>query len=142
MHEHRSFLIIGSEAGDLLTLLQEGYEISHFRFAFEQGIDSRNGKASTRVYGGTIDLSLSQPPPSPLIAWGMKSRKYLDGAIVMLDYENVPVEKILFKNAACVEMEFDYVLDGADYSETRLSIQAKQLTVAGDIDFTNEWTEY
>jgi len=100
------------------------------------------GKASTRVYGGTIDLMLSQPPPPPLIAWGIESRKYLDGAIVILDYDNVPIEKILFKNAACVEIEFDYILDGTDYSETRISIQAEQLVIADGIQFTNEWTQY
>jgi len=77
-----------------------------------------------------------------LIEWGIESRKYLDGAIVILDYENVPIEKILFRNAACVEMEFNYVLDGNDYSETRLSIQAEQLTVADSVEFSNEWTEY
>jgi len=110
MHEHRSFLVLGSEAGDLDSLLHEGYEILQFRFAFEQGIDAK-GKASTRVYGGTIDLTLSQPPPSLLTQWAIESRKYLDGAIVLLNYENEPLEKILFKNAACVEMEFDYILD-------------------------------
>ena len=35
-------------------------------------------------------------------------------------------------------MEYDYVLDGTDYSETRHSIQAKLLVVADNIEEVNE----
>jgi hypothetical protein len=142
MYSHRSFLVLGDGGiSNILSLINGGYEILDCNYSFNQGVD-RKGKATTRVHGGTIGLTLSQLPPQPIIEWGMLPRKYLDGAIMILDAENIPLEKILFKQAACVDMEINYTQTGNSYANTKLIIQAAQLTVGDGIDFENEWTDH
>jgi hypothetical protein len=69
MFGHRSFLILGGGGpADIVSLIKGGYEIVGCHFAFEQGVDER-GKATTRVHGGTINITLSQLPPQPVIDW-------------------------------------------------------------------------
>jgi hypothetical protein len=138
MFGHRSFLVIGGGAADIVSLIKGGYEVLDCHFAFAQGIDER-GKATTRVYGGTIYVTLSQLPPKPVIEWALQSRKYNDGVIVMLDAENVPLEKIIFQNAACVGMDLNYTQKGDSYSATKLTIQAETIIVGSGIEFMNEW---
>ena len=141
MFGHRSFLLLDSESGaNILSLIKGGYEISDFNFSFQQGIDDK-GKATTKVHGGVINITLSQLPPQPIIEWGMQPKKYLDGIIVILDAENIPLEKIFFKKAACVDFEVSYTQSDESYSETHIIIQAKQLIVGEGIEFENGWTE-
>ena len=66
MFGHRSFLLLGDGAADIVSLIKGGFEISNCHFAFEQGVDDR-GKASTKVFGGTLHLTLSQLPPLNII---------------------------------------------------------------------------
>jgi hypothetical protein len=141
MHSHRSFLVLGGDASDIVSLIKGGLEISEFNFSFQQGSDNR-GKATTRVHGGVISLNLSQLPPDNIIEWALSSRKYLDGVIVMLDSENMPVGKILFENTACVAMELNHTQSDDSYINTRLLIHAEVITVGNGIDFLNEWTIY
>jgi len=141
MFSHRSFLVLGGGAADIISLIKGGLEISEFNFSFQQGIDTR-GKATTRVFGGVITMSLSQLPPDSIIEWALSSRKYLDGAIVMVDAENMPVGKVLFENTACVSMEIDHTQSGDSYISTRLVIHAEVINVGNGIDFLNEWTVY
>ncbi len=137
---HRSFLLLGSHnAADIISLIKSGYEILECHFGFNQGIDAK-GKATTRVHSGTITVTLSQLPPQPIIEWALNSRKYLDGMIVLVDEENTPVEKTLFRNAACTSFNLDYTQSGTGYAATRITIEAEQLIVCDDITFTNEWT--
>ena len=138
MFGHRSFLVIGGGAADILSLAKGGYEILDCNFSFEQGVDDR-GKATTRVHGGTIYVSISQLPPQPVIEWALDSRKYNSGMIVMLSAENIPVEKILFQNTACVGMDLNYTQKGDSYATTKLTLQAETVIVGNGIDFTNEW---
>ena len=126
-------------AADILSLVKGGYEILECNFAFEQGVDER-GKATTRVHAGTIQLTLSQLPPQPVIEWALESRKYNDGMIVLLDAENIPMEKIIFQNTACVGMDLSYSQKGDSYATTKLTLQAETIIVGNGIDFTNEWT--
>ncbi len=139
MYGHRSFLVLGGEAADIVSLVKGGLEILSYNFAFKQGFDQR-GKASTRVNGGVIGITLSQLPPMNIIRWGMDSRKYEDGMIVVLDANNIPVEKIIFENAACVGFELNFTDTGDSYASTKLDIQAEKLIVGNGITFTNEWT--
>jgi hypothetical protein len=139
MFGHRSFLVIGGGGADIMSLISEGYEILDCNFAFEQGIDER-GKATTRVHGGTIQVTLSQLPPMPIIEWALQSRKYNEGMIVILDAENIPLEKVLFQNAACVGFDLNYSRKGESYAATKLTLRAETVIVGNGIDFTNEWT--
>ena len=138
MYGNRSFLIIGGGGADIISLIKGGHEIYSCNFSFQQGVDPR-GKATTKVYGGRIDLVLDKLPSTEIIEWGMKSRKYKDGIIVLLDNENLPLEKTIFQNAVCCEMEIDYTEEGDEYARTRLVIQAEKLIVGNGINFDNEW---
>jgi len=138
MYAHRSFLLLGGGAADIVSLIKGGHEISNCHFTFEQGTDDK-GKATTKVFGGTLHITLSQLPPANIIEWTLKSKKYTDGAIVVLDAENIAMEKILFKNATCIGMEVEYTQKGTAYTSTRLVIQAEKIVVGSGIDFNNEW---
>ena len=139
MFGHRSFLMLGStSAANIITLIKGGNEISHCEYSLQQGIDQK-GKATTRVYGGLIKLVLTQLPSTEILEWAIKPRKYIDGVIIIVDDENVPKEKIIFSNAICSEIEIDYVQDGGDYTQTRMSIQAEKLTIGDGVSLDNEW---
>ncbi|GHV52092.1 hypothetical protein FACS1894181_14880 [Bacteroidia bacterium] len=58
--------MIGGGAADIKSLTNGGYEILDCNFEFQQGIDDK-GKATTRVYGGTINLTISQLPSKDII---------------------------------------------------------------------------
>ena len=140
MFGHRSFLVLGGGgAVNVMSLIKGGYEISNCRFSFEQGIDDK-GKASTRVYFGVIHLTLSQLPPNEIIEWALNSRKYHDGAIVVLNEENIPIEKVIFQHTACINLKINYVEQGDSYVITEIAIQAEKIIVGNGIDFDNEWT--
>jgi hypothetical protein len=64
-----------------------------------------------------------------------------DGAIILLDYDNVPVEKVIFNNAICSEFEFDYVFDGSGYCQTRMAIQSEIIILEDGVTIDNEWNE-
>jgi len=140
MHGHRSFLVIGDNNNvDIMNLQRNGFEISDCNFSFRQGID-RSGKATTRVHGGIINITISQLPTNAILDWGIQSRKYLDGAIIVLDNENIPVEKTLFNHAACVALQISYTDRGKGYAMTNMVLNAEQLIVGSGIEFNNEWT--
>jgi hypothetical protein len=130
--------MLGGGAADIISLIKGGYEVSECNFSFQQGVDDK-GKATTRVYGGTLHIVLLQLPPKPIIEWALNSRKYMDGVIVSVDDENIPIEKILFKNATCINFGTGYEQVGECYTETRLIIHAEQLIVGTGVTFTNEW---
>ena len=142
MFGHRSFLVIGGDSpADILSLINGGYEISDCRFSFEQGLDDK-GKATTRVYFGIINIKLPQLPSKDIIEWAINARKYNDGAIIVLDAENTPIEKVLFKNTACVNFKLYHTQHGDSYTITELVLQAEKIIVGNGIDFENEWTDY
>ncbi|MEN9919795.1 MAG: hypothetical protein RL662_2231 [Bacteroidota bacterium] len=139
MYTHRSFLVLGSGIADIVSLVKGGLEILHCTYTFQQGVDER-GKATTRVHGGSIEVTLAQLPPNEIIEWALKSRKYIDGMIISLDNENTPAEKVLFQNAACIGLDMEYTDKGDSYASCRLVIQAEVITVGNGIEFLNEWT--
>ena len=142
MFGHRSFLMLGGGgASSIMSLIKGGYEILDCNYSFNQGVDDK-GRVSTRVYGGVISVALSQLPPDPIIEWALQSRKYLDGVIALVDAENNPLEKLIFSQAACVDMEVNYIQTGDSYIATKLTILAEKLVVGDGIDFDNEWTDH
>jgi hypothetical protein len=73
---------------------------------------------------------------------GASTKKYLDGVIALVDAENTPLEKLIFKQAVCVDMEVNFTQTGSSYMSTRLTIQTQKLVVGDGIDFDNEWTDH
>lgn len=141
MFGNKSFLMLGEGSADIKSLLQKGHEILDCNFSFLQGTDP-SGKATTKVHGGTITMTLSRLPSLEVIEWALQSRKYMDGCIVLTDAENNPIEKTYFRQAACVDMEIHYQQTGSSYAATRLIIQAGCLIVGDGITFENEWIDY
>jgi hypothetical protein len=131
-------MIGGNSPADIKSLISEGYEILDLRFDFHQDID-RKGKATTRVYSGIFDIKLSQMPFKKHIEWALNSRKYSDGVIVMLDANNIPVEKFIFQNATCTRFGIDYTMSDKSYICTKMVIHAQKLIVGNGIEFNNEW---
>jgi len=131
--------VIGGGAADIVSLIKGGLEISNCNFSFMQDVDI-SGKATTRVQGGIIEVTIPQLPPQSIVDWAIDSRKYQSGLIVSLDAENMPLEKILFENAACVDFEIEYTYAGDAYASTKILIQAEVLTVGDGVEFLNEWT--
>jgi hypothetical protein len=141
MFGHRSFLILGNNSpADIKSLTKGGYEIAHYNFSFQQGVDAK-GKATTKVYGGKIHITLTQLPPDELLEWQLESRMRKEGVIVSLDYDNIPIEKVIFSNAICSELELDYMLKGESYCRTRIAIQAEKITIGNGTPLDNEWNE-
>ncbi|GHT41224.1 hypothetical protein FACS189437_07840 [Bacteroidia bacterium] len=141
MFAHKTYLKIGDFTGtDFLSLIKGGYELANFEFSFQQGVDD-TGKVSTEVYGGTLSLTLPMLPPKAIIEWALNSRKYNKGVVVILDDQNIPQEKILFDNAACISMGIDYTQKGESYISTNLILQAEQLIFGNGLDFDNFWVK-
>ena len=142
MFSHKTYLKLGDSSGtDFLSLIKSGYELMNCQYSFQQGVDD-TGKASTEVFGGTLSLTLPMLPPNVIVEWALDSRKYKDGVIVVLDEHNIPMEKILFKNAACINLSIDYTQKGESYTFTKIVLQAEKLMVGnGGLDFDNYWTK-
>ncbi|MDR0700193.1 MAG: type VI secretion system needle protein Hcp [Tannerella sp.] len=140
MFGHRSFLMIGGGSpADIKSLINGGYEILDCRFSFEQGMDD-TGKATTKVYGGITNITLSQLPPKEIIEWALDSRKYFDAAVIVLDANNIPLEKMIFKDASCINLKINYIQQGDSYATTEIVLHTKKLIVGNNVDFDNEWT--
>jgi hypothetical protein len=130
----------GGGAADIISLIKGGYEVHSYRHFFKQEID-RKGKVTTKVYGGFMQLVLTQIPPNPIIEWALDSRKYMDGVIISVNEENIPLEKIIFKNATCVSFSINYTHKGDSYTTTSITIAAEELSLGNGVSFTNEWIQ-
>ncbi|MDR1198731.1 MAG: type VI secretion system needle protein Hcp [Prevotellaceae bacterium] len=140
MFEHKTYLKLGDNTDtDFMSLAKSGYELTDFEYSFQQGTDD-SGKASTEVFGGTMSMTLPMLPPKAIIEWAMNSHKFNSGVIVILDEHNVPQEKLVFENAACISMNIDYTQKGESYVNTLLTIQAERLIFDNGMDFDNFWT--
>lgn len=141
MFGHKSFLKIGQlEDASIMGLYKDSYELDSCSYGFSQGVDS-DGKAQTEVRGGNIHITVPGIPPMEIIEWGLSSRKYNDGVIVICDDNDMPLEKIKFKSGACIGMEISYSQKGKEYIATKLTIQANVIAV-GNVELVNHWTGF
>ena len=141
MFSHKTYLKLGEFQGtDIMSLLRDDYEVANCEFSFQQGVDDQ-GKPSTRVFGGTISLIIPMIPSNEIIDWALNSYRYKDGTIIILDADNVPVNKIFFKRATCINMTFAYSQKGKSYSTTNIVLQAEELKFGSGAEFSNNWTK-
>ncbi|MCD8178572.1 MAG: type VI secretion system needle protein Hcp [Tannerellaceae bacterium] len=139
MASHKTFLKLG-DVTDLFDLAKTGYELANFEFSFQQGIDD-TGNASTRVSGGALSLILPTFPTNELIDWAVNSWRFKNGMIVVMDPLDNPLEKIRFRNAACINMNMTYTSRGKAYATTSFIIQAEELYFGSNVDFKNNWVK-
>lgn len=141
MFNHKAYLKLGSTEGtDFLSLAKGAYELANFEFSFEQDCDIK-GKPSTEVQGGHIHLTIPNLPSNEIIEWMLNTRKSKDGVIVMLSNENIPTQKIVFKNGYCTDLTTNYSSVGKSFSETNLTICSEVITLNNGVDFDNFWTK-
>lgn len=141
MFGHKSFLKLGALSdASIQGLYKDSYELQKCSYSFSKGINT-DGKAQTEVRGGSINISISGIPPTDIIEWALSSKKYYDGAIVICDDNNMPLEKIYFTDAACVSMEITYTQIGKAYITTNLVLKARKMSV-GNTELDNHWTGF
>ena len=139
MFGHKSFLRIGAlNDSSILGLYKDSYELESCSYSFSQGIDL-NGKPQTEVRGGTIFLTYASLPQEDMLRWMLGSVQYEDGAIVICDDNDEPLEKIIFEQAACVGLEIEYTQTGKSYNHTKITLQARKIKVGGTT-LENRWT--
>ena len=138
MFGHKCFLRIGQlEDSSASGLYKYSYELLSCTYGFGQSVD-RNGKPQSEVQGGTLNLVFPNVPPNDFISWMLKSSKLEDGAIVICDANDLPIEKVYFEGAACTQMNIDYVQEGDGYITTSLVLEARKLTV-GSVSLEKNW---
>lgn len=139
MFGHKSFLRIGAlNDSSIPGLYKESYELESCNYSFSQGTD-QNGKPQTEVCGGTIQLTYAGLPEEDMLRWMLGARKYEDGAIVVCNDSDEPLEKVYFEQAACVGLELSYTQSGKSYIRTKITLQARKIKV-GDTILENRWT--
>lgn len=139
MFGHKSFLRIGAlNDSSISGLYKDSYELESCNFSFSQGTDV-NGKPQTEVRGGTLYLTYGGLPQNDMLRWMLNSTKYEDGAIVVCNDNDEPLEKICFEQAACVGLGIEYIQKGKSYIQTKITLQARKLKV-GDMTLENRWT--
>lgn len=138
MFGSKTFLRIGAlEDLSMQGLFRDSHELLACSYAFSQGVDN-NGKAQTEVHGGMINITYPNIPPPEVTQWMLNSRKYEDGAIVICDENNMPLEKVFFEKAACIGLELEYIQNGKGYTHTKIVIQAQKIIV-GTSSIVNNW---
>ncbi len=138
MYGHKCFLRIGQlNDSSISGLYRDSYELLNCEFSFAQGVDA-NGKAQTEVKGGTISISFPNIPKDDMLEWMLKSSKLENGAIVICNADDEPVEKILFEDAACIHLDIKYFQKGKSFTTANITLNAKKITV-GEAQIENNW---
>ncbi|RCW36618.1 type VI secretion system tube protein TssD [Marinilabilia salmonicolor] len=138
MFGHKCFLRIGPlEDSSINGLYRYSYELLSCEYGFAQGAD-RNGKAQSEVRGGTINMVYPNVPPQEIVDWMLKSGKVEDGAIVICDSNDVPLEKVYFEKGVCIGLNINYSQEGNSFVTTNISVQANVIKVGTSI-LENRW---
>lgn len=119
-------------------LYKDSYELENCHFSFNQGTNT-DGKPQTDVRGGTLYLTYAGLPQDDMLRWILNSKKYEDGAIVICNDSDEPLEKILFEQAACTGLNIEYTQVGKAYIHTKITLQVRKIKV-GETTFENRWT--
>lgn len=139
MFGNKSFLRIGKLSDASISgLYQDSYELESCQYSFSQGTDF-NGKPQTDVRGGVINICYAGLPKEDLLYWMLKPGRLKDGAIVICNENDEPLEKVFFEQAACVSLAVDYAQQGTSYISTKITLQAQKIKV-GEMTLTNPWT--
>ncbi len=138
MFGYKSFLRIGPlDDASIMGLYRSSYELMDCNFGFTQAIDD-DGKVQTEVVGGNISFVLPGIPSNEILQWMLNRSKLESGAIVICDLDDVPLEKIFFEDAICVNTGIDYQKKGKGYIQSHIMIQARRIAV-GDVQLENRW---
>lgn len=139
MTGNRWFLRLGelSDAG-VAGLISTGFELLDCNYSLYQGVDGR-GRSQTNVRVEGLNLVYDGLPSAEIIDWGLDPRKYYAGALILLDANDVPADKLFFEDGACVSFRISYIADGKSYVSTALKVSPRVLKI-GDDKLTQPWT--
>ncbi len=68
----------------------------------------------------------------------LTSGKVEDGAIVICDSNDVPLEKVYFEKGACTNMKVGYQQSGNGYVSTNIQVDVRKMTV-GNVSIEKRW---
>ena len=137
---YKTILQLGDlSSGAITNALQGGggYELQNCSYEFFQDITDK-GKPNSDIQGGTISVSMNELPTDEILRWGIDSKRFLSGMITLYNLRGIPVEKVFFEDAACVDLKIGYA---GEYVATLLTISARKLRI-DDIGFDPGWTHY
>ena len=138
MFGHKCFLRIGQlEDSSASGLYKDSYELLSCDFGFAQSMD-RNGKPQSEVQGGTISMVYPNVPPQEIVDWMLKSGKVENGAIVICDANDLPLEKVYFEDGVCTGMKVGYHQRGNGYVSTNIQIDVRKISV-GNVAIEKRW---
>lgn len=138
MFGHKCFLRIGQlEDSSASGLYKYSYELLSCDFGFAQSMD-RNGKPQSEVQGGTISMVYPNVPPQEIVDWMLKSGKVENGAIVICDANDLPLEKVYFEDGVCTGMKVGYHQSGNGYVYTNIQIDVRKISV-GNVAIEKRW---
>lgn len=139
MFGHKWFLKIGELTdASVIGLKRSANELVHCSVSFYQGIDYK-GQVQTAVRAGDIVLTYDGLPSKEVIEWAMTSTKLYSGVLVLCDSDEMPIDKIFFEDAACINMSVNYINEGKSSIITQLRLQARKL-ISGHETLVQPWT--
>ena len=139
MTGNRWFLRLGElHDGSIAGLITSGFELMNCSYSFYQMVDDR-GKSQTNVRIAGLDLVYDGLPSNEVIDWGVSSRRYYSGVLVLVDANDMPQEKIFFEDGACIQFRISYISDGNSYVSTTLRISPRVVKIDGDV-LSQPWT--
>lgn len=143
MFSFKTLLTLGDFNVDsiLESLSGNTYELSDFSFGFDRGTDNK-GKPSTRIVGGRFSFVIPYLPSKSLVKWSADAREYLDGTFSLFDNEGITLDRIIFKNATCTNMNISYNNNGKGFFNTSLIVYAEEVFFMNGVPFSNEWIDY
>jgi hypothetical protein len=139
MNGMKWFLKIGELSdASIKGVISSGYELIDCQYGFYHGAD-RSGKVETNTRLHGINLVYDGLPSKEIIKWAMGSVYYLNGALVLYDANDMPVEKIFFEEGACTGMRISYIADGDSYASTMLTVYPRIIKIDDNV-FRQPWT--
>lgn len=138
MFGHKWFLKIGELTdASILGLNHNAHELTDCFYSFNQGIDTR-GQAQTSVRTGDVVMTYDGLPTQDVILWAMTPTRLHNGAIVLCDSNDVPVDKLFFEDGACIGMSINFSNSSKSSIITQLKLQPRKL-ISGNETLTQGW---
>lgn len=140
MYGYKSFLRLGSfDDLNIKALRKDGYELMNFTNNFHKDVDEK-GKVLSGVKGGTISILIDGFPSQELVDWGVESRIYHTGEVIVVDSDDNILEKIQFEQGACTFFKIHYKNAGKAYCATRLVIESNNVKAGANVELNRRWT--
>jgi hypothetical protein len=109
MSKCQIYLILGDDCpDDLQSFAERGYKVAEYNFSIGKDVDATGKVVEGTEVKTSLSVVLPQVPDNNIIEWEVNPEKRYNGAVIALDENDAPVEKILFKDAACQKMRINF----------------------------------